>query len=389
MKPLASRLANFQESVIREMTRKAIEHDAINLSQGMPDYSPPSLLLEGIEEALKCNEHQYTVTYGRRDLREKIADKLENYNHILYDCENEITITCGASEAIASSILAILNPSEEVIILEPWYENYVPLTYLSGAKPRFVELGKGDFCIDEEKLKESVNEKTKAIFINTPHNPTGKVFTKEELLLISDLCNDNGIIAITDEIYEHIIYDNLTHISPASIDEMFDKTITISGFSKTFSITGWRIGYVASAKRLMNGIRKVHDYLTICAPSLLQLAVLKSFDLDTDYYTKLKERYQTNRNYLVENLSRLKLSPIQPKGAYYLLADVSHFSENDTDFADFLVKEQGVATVPGSSFYQKGKENPESCKYVRFSFSHKLETLKEAISRIERRLKEK
>ncbi len=389
MNPLASRLSNFQESVIREMTRKAIEHNAINLSQGMPDYSPPAELIEGLDDALKANEHQYSITYGRKDLREKIADKLENYNDILYDSENEITITCGASEAIASSILAILNHSDEMLILEPYYENYVPLTYLSGAKPRFVKLRQDDFNLDEEALKEAVTDKTKAIFINTPHNPSGKVFTRNELIFFADLCNENDLIAVTDEIYEYIIYDGLTHISPASIEEMFERTVTISGFSKTFSITGWRIGYVAAEKQLMNGIRKVHDYLTICAPSLLQIAVLKSFELGEDYYKKLRDRYQINRDYLVDNLARLGLNPIEPKGAYYLLADVTEFSNNDKEFADFLVRDQGVATVPGSSFYQKENPSFDAQKYIRFSFSHKLETLREAVSRIEKRLLEK
>ena len=389
MKTLATRLSFFQESVIREMTRKAIENDAINLSQGMPDFSPPKEIINGIINAIHKEEHQYSVTYGKLDLRKKISEKLLSYNKLNYNPEDEITITCGASEAIASSVLAVLNHNDEALILEPWYENYVPLTYLSGAKPKFVQLNQDNFQIDEEILKENINENTKVIFINTPHNPSGKVFSKDELLLLSDICYDNDIIAITDEIYEYIIYDGLHHISPASIDEMFDKTITISGFSKTFSITGWRVGYVAAEKQLMSGIRKVHDYLTICAPSLLQVAIMNSFELREEYYQKLKEKYQINRDYLVKNLSKLKLTPIEPKGAYYLLADVSEFSKSDTEFADFIVKDQGVATVPGSSFYQKDNNNPESKKYVRFSFSHKLETLQEAISRIEKKLKEK
>ena len=389
MNYLANRINLFQESVIREMTRKAIEYDAINLSQGMPDYTPPSILFEGLKDALDINDHQYSVTYGHKNLREKIADKLGTYNHILYDPEQEITITCGASEAIASSILAILNPLDQVLILEPWYENYVPLTYLSGAIPKFVKFSSETFQFNEEVVKQSITEKTKAIFINTPHNPSGKVFTKDELLFLSDLCNDYNIIAVTDEIYEYIIYDDLKHISPASIEDMFDKTITVSGFSKTFSITGWRIGYVAAEKELMKGIRKVHDYLTICAPSLLQTAVMKSFELGETYYEQLRNRYQDNRDYLVENLTKLGLNPIKPKGAYYLLADISDYSDNDKEFADFLVKDQGVATVPGSSFYQKDKISTDTHRYVRFSFSHKLETLKEAINRIEERLKEK
>ena len=385
---LADRLSYFQESVIREMTRKAIEYDAINLSQGMPDYSPPKELIEGITDAIKHNEHQYTVTYGRNDLREKIAGKYETYNKIQYDPEDEITITCGASEAIASSILSLLNPSDEILILEPWYENYVPITYLANGKPVFVKLSEKDFRIDEENFKNKISDKTKAVIINTPHNPSGRVFSKDELNFLSDICNDNNLIAITDEIYEHIIYDDAVHISPASLNNMFERTITISGFSKTFSITGWRVGYVASEKELMKGIRKVHDYLTICAPSIMQFAALKAYNLQQDYFESLKNRYQTNRDYLVKNLTSLGLKPVKPKGAYYLLADISDFSVCDQEFADFLVKNQGVATVPGSSFYQKENPNPDAHRFIRFSFSHKLETLKEAVLRIKNRLNE-
>ena len=389
MSQLADRLSLFQESVIREMTRKAIEHDAINLSQGMPDYIPHKQLVEGIGESIQENEHQYTVTYGRADLREKISNKYVSFNKILYNSEDEITVTCGASEAIASSILAVLNPDDEILILSPWYENYVPITYLAGGKPVFVDLNEESFRLDEEATKEAISPKTKAIIINTPHNPSGKVFSKNELRLLSDICTDNNILAITDEIYEHIIYDNLEHVSPASIDNMFERTITISGFSKTYSITGWRIGYALAEKKLMEGIRKVHDYLTICAPSLLQYAALKTFDFLPNYFQELKERYQTNRDFIVSKLRSFGFRIVEPKGAYYLLADVSPFDMNDKDFADFLVKDKGVATVPGSSFYEKTNEISKGSKYIRFSFSHKLETLQEAMLRIERRLKEK
>ncbi len=387
MTHLADRLSYFQESVIREMTRKAIEYDAINLSQGMPDYSPPEELTEGITEAIKNSEHQYTVTYGRNDLREKIASKYETYNKIQYDPEDEITITCGASEAIACSILSLLNPSDEIIVLEPWYENYVPITYLANGKPVFVKLSEKDFGIDEENFKNKISEKTKAVIINTPHNPSGRVFSKEELNFLSDICNDNNLITITDEIYEYIIYDDAVHISPASLNNMFERTITISGYSKTFSITGWRVGYVATEKELMTGIRKVHDYLTICAPSIMQFAALKAYNLQEDYFESLKNRYQKNRDEIVKGLRKLGFGVMKPKGAYYLLADISSFGMNDLEFADFLVKDKGVATVPDSSFYEtKGRKESDGSKYIRFSFSHKLETIKDALLRIEKRL---
>ncbi len=380
-------LEHFQESVIREMTRKAIENDAINLSQGMPDFSPPLELIEGIKEGLDEEKHQYSVTYGRTDLREKISEKLQDYNKLVVDPYNELTITCGASEAIASSILAITNPGDEILILEPWYENYVPIIYLAHGKPVFVSLSKENYSIDEEVLKNSINKKTKAIILNSPHNPTGKVFSPEDFKIISDLCIDHDIFVITDEIYEHIIFDGLKHLSIGSFDSMKERTITISGFSKTFSVTGWRIGYVAANQELMNGIRKVHDYLTVCAPSLLQYAILKAFDLSSIYYNELINRYQKNRDFFHNQLLSLGMNVFNPQGAYYMFADISQFGMNDIEFANYLVKDEGVATVPGSSFYMKNRfgNNPGS-NYVRFSFSQKLETLQNAVDRIKKRL---
>ena len=380
-------LEHFQESVIREMTRKAIENDAINLSQGMPDFSPPIELIEGIKEGLDEEEHQYSVTYGRTDLREKISEKLQDYNKLVVDPYNELTITCGASEAIASSILAITNPGDEILILEPWYENYVPITYLAQGKPVFVSLSKETYSIDEEVLKSNINKKTKAIIINSPHNPTGKVFSPEDFKIISDLCIDHDIFVVTDEIYEHIIFDGLKHLSIGSFDSMKERTITISGFSKTFSVTGWRIGYVAANQELMNGIRKVHDYLTVCAPSLLQYAILKAFDLSSVYYNELINRYQKNRDFFHNQLLSLGMKVFNPQGAYYMFADISQFGMNDIEFANYLVKDEGVATVPGSSFYMNNRfgNNPGS-NYVRFSFSQKLETLQNAADRIKKRL---
>jgi aminotransferase len=387
MNYLSKRLDSFQESVIREMTRKAIENNAINLSQGMPDFSPPTELIEGIKEGLEEDEHQYSVTYGRTDLRKQIAEKLKEYNGIITDPYDEITLTCGASEAIASSILAITNPGDEIIIFEPWYENYVPITQLAQSTPKFVPLSEDTFNIDSEALKSSITTKTKAILLNSPHNPTGKVFSSKDLKLISDLCTDHDILVITDEIYEYIIYDGLKHESIGSFDSIHERTITISGFSKTFSITGWRIGYVAATKELMDGIRKVHDYLTVCAPSLLQYAILKAFTLGNSYFTQLIQRYQTNRDFLHNQLSNLGMKAFKPQGAYYIFADISQFGRNDIDFADYLVKDEGVAVVPGSSFYKDENHtgNPGS-SYVRFSFSQKLETLKNAVECMKKKL---
>ncbi|MFW9781376.1 MAG: pyridoxal phosphate-dependent aminotransferase [Candidatus Heimdallarchaeota archaeon] len=387
MEFMSKRLKYFQESVIREMTRNAIENDAINLSQGMPDFSPPLELVEGIKKAIKIDEHQYSITYGRTDLREMIADKLHNYNKINIDPYNELTITCGASEAIASSIFAITNPGDEIIILEPWYENYVPLTYLAQGKPVFVPLAEDRFNVNQEQLSTSISPKTKAIIINSPHNPTGKIFSSEDFKLITDLCIDHNILAITDEIYEYITYDNLPHQSIGSMDSMDELTITISGFSKTFSVTGWRIGYVAAEKAIMEGIRKVHDYLTVCAPSLLQFAALSSFTLNSSYFEILRKRYQTNRDYLYKELQNLGIKVFFPQGAYYMFADISHFGMNDLEFADYIVKDGGVAVVPGSSFYSNSKGSLSAgSRYVRFSYSQKLETLKLAVERLKKRL---
>ncbi len=382
---LANHLDSFQESVIREMTRKAIENGAINLSQGMPDFLPPKELISGVEDALMEEEHQYSITYGRTDLREKIAGKLKQYNKMDFNPNDEITITCGASEALASSIFALMNPGEEIIVLEPWYENYVPITYLAQGKPIFVPLAENTFDIDEEKLKDSINSKTKAIVINSPHNPTGKVFSLDDLKIIADLCVDNNIIAITDEIYEYIIFDTLSHKSLGSIDSIREQTITVSGFSKTFSITGWRLGYVAANRELMEGIRKCHDYLTVCAPSLLQYATLKAFTLGNKYYEDIRNRYKVNRDYLMENLHNHGFKIFKPNGAYYLFADITEFGMNDLEFSNFLVRDKGVAVVPGSSFYSKERHNHGS-RFVRFTFSQKLATLKEAIERIEKKL---
>ena len=387
MLKLSESLKYFQESVIREMTRKAIENNAINLSQGMPDFSPPDELIAGIKEGVNKDVHQYTVTYGRADLREKIAEKLKKYNKITIDPYEELTITCGASEAIAASLFAVTNPGDQIIIFEPWYENYVPITYLAHGTPVFVSLSEETYQIDEEMLKSNINAKTKAIMLNSPHNPTGKVFSPKDMKTIADLCTDHNIRVITDEIYEHIIYNDLKHQSIGSFDSMRDKTITISGFSKTFSITGWRIGYVSATKELMDGIRKVHDYLTVAAPSLLQYAVLKSFNLGKSYFKDLINRYQTNRDFLYNQLTKLGMRIFKPQGAYYIFADVSQFGMDDIEFANFLVKDGGVAVVPGSSFFNSATpDRNRGSNYVRFSFSQKLETLKNAIGRIKKKL---
>jgi aminotransferase len=282
----------------------------------------------------------------------------------------------------------VTNPDDEVLILEPWYENYVPITLLAQGKPVFISLESDSFNLNENLLKEAITKKTKLVILNSPHNPTGKVFSEIEINLIADICQDHDLIALTDEIYEHIIYDDKKQISLGSLEGMDDRTITVSGFSKTFSITGWRLGYASAEKGLMTGIRKVHDYLTVCAPSLQQTAVMHSFELHHDYYEELKRRYLINRNFLHEELTKLDFKIFKPSGAYYLFADISDFGMDDTEFADFLVKDKGVATVPGTSFYQKRKNSlNQGERFVRFSFSQKLETLKEAVERIKERIR--
>ena len=377
---LSHRVDHFVESVIRDMTRLAIKNDAINLAQGFPDFSAPEELKKAAASAIMEDYNQYSITWGAKDLRDAISRKALEYNHIEADPESKITLTCGSTEAMMASMLAIINEGDEVVIFEPFYENYGPDAAVSGAVPRFVPLN-DDNSIDEDALHAAFNKNTRALILNTPNNPCGKVFSKGELKMIADLCIDNDVIAVTDEIYEYILYDSRKHISIASISGMEDRTITISGFSKTYSVTGWRIGYALADKPLTSAIRKVHDFLTVGAPAPLQHACVTALRFPDSYYKELAEMYDGKRKLLHGSLTKAGFECRMPEGAYYILADIPEsMGMDDMTFAKYLVSKIGVAAVPGSSFYRSdiGKRK------LRFTFSKKEETLQEAARRLEK-----
>lgn len=371
----SDRVKGFSESVIREMTRKANRNDAINLSQGYPEYPTDQSIIDGAKEAIDSGYNQYSVTWGMEELRKKIAEKLQRFNCLEYDPEYEITLTCGASEAIMSTILGLVEKGDEVLIFQPFYENYVPAVSMASGKPIFTTIDK-NLKIDREDIKNKVGEDTKAIILNTPHNPSGKVFDRDELEFIRDLCIEEDVILITDEIYERIIYEG-KHISPATLDGMKDRTVTIGGFSKVYSITGWRVGYAAAPKELMKPIRKAHDYTTVCAPTPFQKGVIKALDLPEDYYDDMVSYYENGRDLVYEGLKDTMMVPHKPDGAYYMMAEIDGYERDDQEFADHLVSGRGVAVVPGSSFFDEGGQN-----LIRFCFSQEIDSLKEAIERI-------
>lgn len=377
---LSHRLEHFTESVIRDMSRLAVTRHAVNLAQGFPDFPAPDEIKRAAASAIMEDYNQYSITWGGKDLRNAISQKALKYNHIEADPETEITVTCGATEALMAAMLALINEGDEVIIFEPFYESYGPDAAVSGAVPRFVPLN-DDFSINEEALVSAFNKKTRALIINTPGNPCGKVFTKDELKLIADLCAEHDVIAVSDEIYEYIVFGDKKHISIASFDEMRDRTITLSGFSKTFSVTGWRIGFAIAEKTLSSAIRKVHDFLTVGAPAPLQRACLAGLSLPDSYYKKLAEMYEKRRDFLYDTLTEAGFRCHMPEGAYYILADMPEGTGmDDMAFARYLINEVGVAAVPGSSFYhsEPGKHK------LRFTFSKKDETLQEAARRLEK-----
>ncbi|MFA4861246.1 pyridoxal phosphate-dependent aminotransferase [Methanoregula sp.] len=373
-----SRADTFTESVIREMTRLALAHNAINLAQGFPDFPCPGELKIAASEAVRNDHNQYAITWGAKNLRDALSVRVKKFNGMDFDPETEITVTCGSTEAMMASMLAIIRPGDEVIVPEPFYENYGPDAEISGAVPKYVPLA-GDFSIDEEAWKKAVTRKTRAIILNTPNNPTGKIFTKSELSFIRDLCVENNLVALTDEIYEHIVYDGKKHISLGLLDGMEDRTVTIGSFSKTYSVTGWRVGYALAGEELTARIRKIHDFLTVGAPAPLQQAAVAALALPDSYYHGLAEEYDRKRHILFDGLKKAGFSCELPDGAYYIFTDIASFGKNDVEFARHLVEKIGVAAVPGSSFYHKGGETK-----LRFTFSKKDETLHDACTRLEK-----
>jgi aspartate/methionine/tyrosine aminotransferase len=378
----ARRAGLFTESVIREMTRLCEAYGAINLAQGFPDFDPPMVMKRAATEAIEHGFNQYSTTHGSIKLRKAIARKMQTYNHVPCTPEQNVTVTCGTTEGMMASLLALLDQGDEVVIPEPFYENYGPDTILSGAKCRFVELDESSFNIEEERLKEAFSPKTKAIIINTPHNPTGRVFTREELDLIRDLCVDYDAFAITDEIYEHIIYDGRKHVSIASLDSMSDRTVTISGFSKTYSATGWRVGYIVASENLTAAVRKVHDFLTVCAPAPLQEACVSALRMPLSYYQHLRELYDRSRKLLLDALEEASFICTRPEGAYYIWTDIRETGfKDDRKLARHMISKVGVGGVPGSSFYHRPSRGRLK---LRFSFSKKPETIERAAARLAR-----
>ena len=386
---LADRTASFQESVIREMTRLGDEAGAVNLSQGLPDFDSPHEVLEKAIAAIRAGDNQYTFPFGTRAFRRAIANKYARYDSIRADPETEITVTCGVSEAMLCTILALTDPGDEVIILEPWYENYLPDCLMAGVQPRFVPLREPDYMLDPDKLHSAFTSQTRLILVNTPHNPTGRVFTGEELQTIGELCQEFNVIAVTDEIYEHILYDGRDHVSIGSLDGMRDRTVTISGLSKTYSLTGWRVGWAIAAPPLTDLIRKVHDYVTVCAPAPFQAAGVAALDLPHTYYTNMCAKYAARRKILLDALEATGLSYSEPEGAYYVMVDFGNvkWDENgfsqpgwtpDRAFADYLAREIRVAVVPGSSFYADPNQGSSR---VRINFPKKESTLQKAARR--------
>jgi aminotransferase len=377
---ISHKAGQFTESVIREMSRLAALHKAVNLGQGIPDFSAPQILKDAACQAINDDINQYAITWGDKLFRDALAKKCGNYLGISIDPEKDITVTCGATEAMLAAMMATVDQDEEVIVFEPYYENYGPDAILSGAKPRYVKLHAPDWTFDQKELEAAFSNKTKAIIINTPHNPTGKVFSEEELSFIAGLCQKYGVLAFTDEIYEHILYDNNRHIAMASIDGMQDLTVTINSLSKTYSVTGWRVGYIIANAKLTSAIRKVHDFLTVGAPAPLQRAGTVAMSLGQDYYQQLHDEYLEKRDLLLKILDEAAIPYFKPGGAYYVFSDISKFGfANDIAFTEHLVKDIGVAVVPGSSFFGNKDDGKN---FVRFCFSRKNETLLAARERL-------
>jgi aminotransferase len=380
--PVSQRSLRFTESVIREMTRLCHRHDGVNLAQGFPDFPAPEALKAEAARAVQADVNQYAITWGAKRLRDALVRKTEAFSGLTYDPETEVTVCCGSTEAMAATMLALVDPGDEVVVFEPFYENYGPDAILCGAVPRFVRLREPDWTFDPDELTQAFSNRTRAIVINTPNNPTGKVFTREELERIAALCEQWNVVAITDEIYEHIVYDGAEHVSLAGLPGMRERTVTISGISKTYSVTGWRIGYCLAPPALSGAIRKVHDFLTVGAPAPLQEGAAVALSFSREYYVKLAEDYRQRRDFLVPALDRAGFRTFQPRGAYYVMTDISGFGPaDDVSFARYLVAEIGVAAVPGSSFYS---DPAAGRNRLRFHFARRVETLEAAAERLSR-----
>ena len=383
---LSKRVQGFTESVIREMTRVVAQEGGVNLAQGMPDFPPPKALVDAAHRALDGDFHQYAITWGAPNLRAAIADKYRRFYGMDVDPERHVTVCCGSTETMLSTLLAVLNPGDEVIIFEPFYENYGPGCIISGAEPVWIPLEGPELTFDPDRLRQAVSPRTRAIVFNSPNNPSGKVFSRAELDVIADVCRTHDLLAITDEIYEHIVYDGREHIPIATLPGMADRTITISGISKSYSVTGWRVGYAIAPPEISDGIRRAHDFVTVGAPAPLQEAAVTALHFPDRYYVDLRTAYQARRDLLLGYLQRAGFVCNTPRGAYYILTDVAHFMQrhgiaDDTAFAMWLIKHCGVATVPGSSFYA---HSDLGCTKIRFCFPKSDDLLRDAGERLQK-----
>lgn len=370
------RILKFTESVIREMTRLAIQHNAINLAQGFPDFPAPADLKQAAADAIAADINQYAITWGAKPFRDAIAAKYRRTYGLEFDPEREVTVCCGATEGMIASLMAVLDPGDEVILFEPFYENYGPDTQLCGAESRYVKLHAPDWTFDPDELRRAFSPRTKAIILNTPNNPTGKVFSREELQCIAALCQEFDALAITDEIYEHILYDGAVHVPICSLPGMRERSILVNSMSKTYSVTGWRVGWVLAPPDLTDSIRKVHDFLTVGAAAPLQQAGVLALSWGDEYFNKLSGEYSGRREHIVETLTAAGLRCFIPRGAYYVMTDISATGfPDDLAFVRHLIENVGVAAVPGSSFYS---QNGAPCLQVRFCFCKKYETLDKA-----------
>ncbi|MGH2466344.1 MAG: pyridoxal phosphate-dependent aminotransferase [Candidatus Limnocylindrales bacterium] len=380
MPRISTKAETFGESVIREMTRLAVHHDAVNLAQGFPDFPCPAELKEAAASAIAHDLNQYAITWGAQPFREAIAAKTQHwYPDWSVDPETEVTVTCGATEGMIAALLAIIDPGDELIVFEPFYENYGPDAVLAGAVPRYVSLHEPGWSIDEEELRAAFGPRTRGIIVNSPHNPTGKVFDRQELGLIASLCVEHDVVAFTDEIYEHLVYAG-EHVPLSTLPGMGDRTVAVNSLSKTYAVTGWRVGWVIAAPALSQGIRKVHDFLTVGAAAPLQAAGTVALGLPDRYYGDLAAAYRVRRDRLVAALDAAGLRPSQPDGAYYVMTDVGGVTdEDDVTFARRLVGQIGVAAVPGSSFYH---DPALGRRRLRFAFPKRAETLAAAAERL-------
>jgi aspartate/methionine/tyrosine aminotransferase len=378
---VSDKLRYFTESPIREMTRLSEEHGAINLAQGMPDFDPPRELIDAAVEAIRHGSNQYPITSGQPNLREAIVRKVKEYNGIDANAEENVTVTCGSTEAVASAMFALTDPHDLVVLTDPFYENYVPNAVLAQCELNYVPFTGPSLTLGEESLKHAMEKRPKLIVLNTPNNPTGRVLDLDQLKIIADLCEDHGTIAITDEIYEHIVYDGKRHISLATVGNMHERTVTVSGVSKTYSVTGWRVGWAIAEAELTEAVRKVHDYLTIGAPTPLQEALVTALNFPREFYEKLAETYDRKRQFIMQALDKIGLQYHRPEGAYYILVNAPDYFKDGRRFVDRLLSNVGIAVLPGDALYHNKELGKRK---ARLAYCKRDDTLKEVAGRLSR-----